>query len=172
MVMESLQQALTGLARHRWLRHGVFWVIYTLFLTWYILQMKLISQPLLALRDAGLFLGLFMVATYSLLYGVLVPYWQGDARQLGWRLMGWLVGCLGVHYGFRYLILHPMRAGYQVPANADFFNPFSAGTYILLIATAGLAVICKLLRHWYHQELASQRLLAENVTAELRLLKA
>ncbi|MFD2934938.1 sensor histidine kinase [Spirosoma flavum] len=168
----SLKQALAGLEQYVWLRHGAFWVIYTLFLTWYILQMKLINQPLLALRDALLFLGLFMVATYSLLYGVLAPYWQGETRQLGWRLAGWLMGCLGLHYGFRYSILHPMRAGYQVPTNADFFNTFSAGTYILMIATAALATISKLLRHWYHQEVANQRLLAENVTAELRLLKA
>lgn len=167
-----LKPVLVELDRNTWLRHGVSWVIYTLFLTWYILQMKLITQPLLALRDAGLFLLLFMVATYTLLYGVLSLYWQGDGRQLGWRLAGWLVGCLGVHYGFRYLILHPMRAGYQVPTNADFFNTFSAGTYILMIATAGLAAISKVLRHWYHQELANQRLRAENVRAELLLLKA
>jgi hypothetical protein len=66
-----------------WLRHGLFWLVRTVLLTWLALCLIHVSLNLqLALRDMLLLMVPHMVATYALLYGVLPALWQGRRARL------------------------------------------------------------------------------------------
>ena len=155
-----------------WLRHGLFWLVRTVLVTWLVLCLIHVSLNLrLALRDMLLLMVPHMVATYALLYGVLPALWQGRRARLLWLLAAWFPLSVALHHGFRHFVLVPLYVGVQtlVP---DAHIALAPGPYVLLAVTAGVAACLHVYRRWRQKELANGHLRQENYRAELQLLKS
>ena len=120
----------------------------------------------------------FMLATYSLLYGVLPRLLRAQQDVVAALLLaGWVVASavlcnlMGALYGF---VLAPALFQ-EVPDEAfkwtDVFGSLHLGFFPLLLV-AGLASAIKLFQDWHKQQQLSQQLFQRKLQAELALLKA
>ncbi|MGY3087500.1 hypothetical protein ACVWYF_000526 [Hymenobacter sp. UYAg731] len=155
-----------------WLRHGLFWLVRTVLLTWLVLYVVHVALNLrLALRDMTLLLVPHMLATYALLYGVLPALWQGRRARLVGLLAAWFPLSVVLHHGFRHFVLVPLYVGVQTPI-PDAHLALAPGPYVLLAVTAGVAACLHVYRRWRQKELANGHLRQENYRSELQLLRA
>ncbi len=167
-----LSQVLRALDAYFWLRHGLFWLVRTVVLTWLVTHVVHVAlNGRLALRDMLLLLVPHVLATYALLYSVLPALWQGQRRRFLLLLAAWFPLSVGLHHAFRYFVLVPLYVGVQTPL-PDAHIALAPGPYMLLVVTAGVAACLRVFRQWRQKELDNGRLRQENYRAELQLLKS
>ncbi|WP_210516072.1 sensor histidine kinase [Hymenobacter terricola] len=167
-----LTHALRAIDERRWLRHGLFWLVRTVVLTWLVTYIIHVAVNVrLGLRDMLLLLVPHMLATYALLYGVLPALWQGRRTRFLLLLAGWALLSLTLHHAFRYFVLVPRYVGLKTPIS-DAHNALSPGPFIVLLITAGVAACLRVYRQWRQKELDNAQLTHDNYQAELQLLKA
>ncbi|TGE20977.1 sensor histidine kinase [Hymenobacter metallicola] len=170
----GLSRLLRVIDARRWLRHGLFWVVYLMLCTIMLRYcVHMVPTLRLALRDALLVTPVHMLNVYLLLYGVLPRLWQRQQPRLhiGWWLVGWFWLSLGLTFVFRYLMVVPLHAG-EPNTPREYQLVFSPGNFFCQLAVVGVAVSLRMYRHWWKEELTNLRLTQENYRAELQLLKA
>jgi hypothetical protein len=103
----TLAPFLRAVDERHWLRHGLFWLVHTLVLTWMMrYAIHMMSDVRLAARDAVVMLPVHIGTIYPLLYGVLPKLWQprGQPRvHVGWWLAGWMAFSLWFMFAYRFL---------------------------------------------------------------------
>jgi hypothetical protein len=165
-----------ALDERRWLRHGLFWVVYVVLMAMlfrlFIQMVQRVSWKE-ALQETLIGLPLQMLVAYGLMYAVLPELWRPGARpgHFRGRLVAWFLLSLAFIYAYRFLFVLPFHAHDPNPF-PDFHLVFTSGHVITLFATAGVAGTLRVYRHWWQKELDNLRLLQENHRAELQLLKA
>jgi hypothetical protein len=168
-----LDFALQALNERRWLRHGLFWLAHTVLMTWLLVDgCHKAADAGVALRYSLQALGLYMLAAYSLLYGVLpaLPP-ESSGRHFGWLLVGWLLLSMLLTFAFRYLILLQTKL-LGISYLTDDARILSSGAYLLVLGWSGVAACLYLYRQWQQKQLVNARLTQENYRARLQLLKA
>jgi hypothetical protein len=166
-----LARAWRAIDEQFWLRHSLFWLVRTVLLTWLLRGICIEPDARLALRATLLLLLSHMLATYTLLYGVLPALWRGQQLRLGLLVAGWLGLSLAINHGFRLFFIIPLYQD-QPAAFADLHNAYATGPYLPLMVTAGVAASLWVYRRWQRQERDNAQLRQENYQAELQLLKA
>lgn len=174
--------------RHRFARHGLFWLLFWIFsfliygtrpAQWLhnvkgeSFMMALFKGWTIASIDALIYLPSHMTLTYSILY-ILLPRYVFSAKYVSFfvglvcfLLLSAIVAAYSTHW-----VLIPIHALFQVPAPGDaFFYSMIAG---LRGATtiAGFAAAIKLAKVWYLKQQAYQQVEREKLQAELQLLKS
>ena len=169
-----LQSVMRAVDERWWLRHALFWLLRTAWMTWLFLAvLRATPYPLRALRDALLLLPPHMLVTYSLLYLVLPTLWTSRPRwgQFAGRLVAWLVLGLALTFAHRQWVLIPVHCGEQ-SSFADYHVVFATGAHLPLLVVAGAAACLHVYRRWRRNALLNSQLLQQNQQAELQLLKA
>ncbi|WP_324672196.1 histidine kinase [Hymenobacter sp. GOD-10R] len=162
--------------RHRVTRHMLFWVA----VMGFFLLMQLPAHLLAGAEVHVLVmftnqLPLSLLATYSLLYGLL-PLLLVRRRValflsgLGvWLFVCWLLTALLRVFGFLAMSGHA-GAPKQALQWTDYLTlPY---TFFTVLVTAGVACAIKVSNEWYKQRQISQQLLQRKLQTELQLLKA
>ncbi|WP_165699412.1 sensor histidine kinase [Hymenobacter jejuensis] len=170
-----LDAFLQAIDERRWLRHGLFWLVVTVLMTWYLRYGCHKTDDLVqGFTYALLLLAPHTLATYALLYGVLPALERGTGRQdrFGLLLFGWLLLSMFLKFGFRYLILIAAQHGWHYVLLDDDRRIFPSGAMMPQLGIAGAAAFLHLHRRWRHKQLDNARLAQENYQAELQLLKA
>jgi len=156
-----------------WLRHGLFWAVRTVLMTGlFLFGLHATTDWHRALRDSLILLPPLLLATYSLLYGVLPWLGRPGHRVRFWLLLaGWLVAGLALTFAHRHYFFMPSHHGVASPFS-DYYLVFSTGAHMPLLLTAGVAACLQALRQHQHQERGNALLAQENFQAELQLLRA
>ncbi|HEX8429149.1 sensor histidine kinase [Hymenobacter sp.] len=164
---------LRALDQHWWLRHGLFWLVDTAWVTWFLgfqLQLNIGWQGILL--NVLLLLPLRLVITYSLLYGVLPRLWLDQQRVRFLSLLAlWFWLALVLNFTYRAWVLLPSHSGFP-STFAEYNVVFATGSHLPLLLTAGAAACLQLYRQWRLKGLDNARLMQENTSAELQLLRA
>ena len=172
-VSSGTARVLRALDERWWLRHGLFWTVRTGLMTaLFLFGLHSTTDWHRALRDSLILLPPLLLATYSLLYGVLP--WLGRAGHGArfWLLLtGWLAAGLPLTFAHRYFFFMPSHHGVASPFS-DYYLVFSTGSHMPLLLTAGVAACLHVLRRHQRQERGNALLAQENYQAELQLLRA
>lgn len=171
--IQRLDSVLQAINERRWLRHGLFWLTHTLLMTWLLVDgCHKTAHPGVALRYSLQALSLYVLATYSLLYGVLPALQPESSRQrCGWLLVGWLLLSMLLTFAFRYFILLQTKL-LGTSYLTDDTRILSSGAYLLVLGWAGVAACLHLYRQWQQKQLTNAQLKQENYRVQLQLLKA
>ncbi len=166
-------RVLQAIDEHFWLRHGLFWLVRTLLMTWlFLYSLHTTTDGGRALRDALILLPPHMLATYALLYGVLPLLWRNGSRgRFLLLLAGWFGLGLALTFAHRYFIFVPSHHGAPSPFT-DYHIVFATGAHMPLLLTAGVAACLRVYRQWRQKERDNAQLTQENYRAELQLLRA
>ncbi|WP_324672194.1 sensor histidine kinase [Hymenobacter sp. GOD-10R] len=164
---------LRAIDEHFWLRHGLFWLVRTVYMTWqFLYDLHTTADWQVALRDSLILLPPQLVATYSLLYGVLPLLWRPKRRGLFLALLAlWLVGTLALTFAYRFFVFIPAHQGAHT-SFTDYNVVFAHGSHLPLLLLAGVAACLHVYRQWHQKELLNGQIKQENAQAELQLLKA
>ncbi|SFE18317.1 sensor histidine kinase [Spirosoma endophyticum] len=173
--------------RHRLMRHGLFWLVWTLFFTFTYgflpagyLHGQGLSWPISFLKgftmagiDALLFMPAHMVFTYSIIYR-LMPHFLFRGRY-GWAVIALLFIVVVTSICSATLsifVVDPIRLSIGAPTVRNTFVAammagMRGGTTI-----GGFAAAIKLVKVWYLKQEAYQQIEREKLQAELQLLKS
>ncbi len=168
-----LAPALRAIDERWWLRHGLFWLVRTVLMTWlFLYSLHTTTDWHLALRDSLLLLPPVLLATYVLLYGVLPLLWQeGRGGRFLLLLAGWLALHLALTFAHRFYIFIPSHH-HRASLFPDYHIVVATGAYMPPLLVAGVAACLRVFRQWRQKEQDNARLAQENYRAELQLLKA
>jgi hypothetical protein len=169
----GLAQVVRAVDERWWLRHGLFWLVRTgLMALLFLYDLRTTTDWRMALRDALILLVPQLLATYSLLYGVLPLLWHNDRRgRFLLLLVVWFGGSLALTFAHRFYVFVPSHQ-HEPSAFPDYNIVFATGAHMPLLLVAGVAACLHVYRRWRQKELANAQLQQENVQAELQLLKA
>ena len=172
-VSSGIARVLRALDERWWLRHGLFWTVRTGLMTaLFLFGLHSTTDWHRALRDSLILLPPLLLATYSLLYGVLPWLDRPGHRARFWLLLtGWLAVGLPLTFAHRYFFFMPSHHGVASPFS-DYYLVFSTGSHMPLLLTAGVAACLHVLRRHQRQERGNALLAQENYQAELQLLRA
>jgi sensor histidine kinase YesM len=166
-------------------RHVAFWIVAQLFFTlmyftgYYGIDGKDLFSLLFVLGYSFLetlvFLPVHLLLTYTILKLVIPSFTSGKY----WLMLLWLSAAMVVaHLLFFYLtwqVIVPVRIAYNIPVAHTGRYFLSSGLLGGLrggVLIAGVAGIVELAKHWYLKNRLAQQLEADNLRAELQLLKA
>ena len=169
----GLSRLLRALDERWWLRHGLYWAARTGLMTGLFL-FGLHSTPdwRVALRDSLILLPPLLLATYSLLYGVL-PWLDrpGHRGRFGVLLAAWLGLGLALTFAHRYFVFVPSHSGGPSPF-PDYYRVYATGAHMPVLLTVGVAACLRVFRQRRRQEHDNALLAQQHYHAELQLLRA
>lgn len=157
--------------KYRVWRHVVFWVVHLLFFATLWTSQGERSGFGQNLFTASLWIPVRMLYCYPLIYWALPQYLlKGKHLQFCFLILAGLVAGFFLNYLFRVYVFIPLEDVFRVEKFNR--NPWTAGSYLASLITAGSGGIIVLFRHWFKKQQEWMQAEKEKVTAELQLLKA
>ena len=164
---------LRGIDERWWVRHGLFWAVRIVLMAWlFIYGLHATTSWRVALHDSLILLPPQLLATYSLLYGVL-PWLQRPEHRgrFAGLVLVWLGLGLALTFAHRYYFFIPSHHSVPSPFS-DYYLVFATGAHMPLLLTAGVAACLHMYRQRQQQARDNALLAEENYRAELQLLRA
>lgn len=178
--MSMLNFIFTKTLPQRLYRHIVFWVslyIFSLLTYFHDFLEKLGFAKWMLLQSGEVFLHVItqMLFCYAVLY-YLLPVFLDRKKYVAFTvaIAGLSVVVFFIYYWEHIYFFRAIHAyvglKFRPPNIIYWFTLISLITYFPI--SSGLALAIKLLKNWYNKQMENERLIRENVSAELQLLKA
>jgi sensor histidine kinase YesM len=156
-----------------WLaRHIVFWSVGNVFLLAIASQDGILKE---SFKTAMIYMPFNFLITYVVIY-CFVPWFLIREKYVSFLMAYfiWLIITMFLNFGIRYFILFPLRVPPQMLAKvrSDNSQIFRMAGFLAMNMLALFALTIKVCKQWIIKKEMASRLEKENISAELKLLKA